>query len=73
MSMQCHFLDRAAFSAAQEARMALAKKRGQDQAWLKANNTDHGCIEDGDHPRRTPRPCSAVLRRLSHCALELSE
>lgn len=38
----CHFLDRAAYHVAEEARMALGKKREADPEWLKANSTIYG-------------------------------
>ena len=38
----CHFLDAAAFRVAEDARMALGKRRGADSAWLVANKTDYG-------------------------------
>lgn len=38
----CHFLDDAAYRAAEDRRMALAKEREADPAWLLANKTDYG-------------------------------
>jgi hypothetical protein len=40
--MQCRFLTREEFRAADDARLALAKKRGEDAEWLKANNATYG-------------------------------
>jgi hypothetical protein len=49
----CHFLDAAAHTAAEAARMALGTARGKDQAWLKANNTDYGWATLGE----VVKPC----------------
>lgn len=38
----CHFLDDAAHSTAENARMALAKSREKDPAWMRANNAKYG-------------------------------
>ncbi len=39
---ECHFLTPKMFREAEEARMALAKRREADPEWLKANNTNYG-------------------------------
>jgi hypothetical protein len=38
----CHLLDDAAHTAAEDARMALGKSRGNDPIWMKANNATYG-------------------------------
>lgn len=41
-SHTCHFLDEAAYRAADDARLALAKRRDADDAWKAANNATYG-------------------------------
>lgn len=50
----CHFLDATAYSAAQDARMALAKKRETDPDWLAANNAKYGWATIAD----VVKPCA---------------
>lgn len=53
----CHFLDDAAHSAAEEARMALARRRSADPQWLTANKTDYGWAS----LREVVQPCAMWL------------
>lgn len=50
----CHFLDAKAFREAEDARMALAKAREADPAWLAANNTTYGWAS----LREVVKPCA---------------
>lgn len=38
----CHFLDEAVYRAAEEERMALGRKRGEDPAWLASTGSAYG-------------------------------
>ena len=50
----CHFLDAAVFSAAEDARMVLAKKRGDDLGWMATNKATYGWAKLGE----VAKPCS---------------
>lgn len=55
--LTCHFLDDAAHSAAEDARMALARTREKDPAWMAANNARYGWATIGD----VVKPCAMWL------------